>query len=429
MAGGPRAAILVTGNEVLRGVIQERDAGILARSLDGRGVALDRVLVVGDSRAGLRAALAELLGSGVDLVVTTGGLGPTHDDLTMEMVAEATGRAMALDPEALALVLARSAGLRGRVRATDETRRAVAEKQATLPVGARVLPPVGTAAGALVAHDGCLVVVLPGPPWELEEMWEGALETPELGALLARVGASERRVLRLFGVIESEFVQTMADLGPEVRAGAEIGVCAKGVELEVTIRARRADGVAAVERGLEAAYGAAVYSRDGRTVDAVVAGALRARAESLAVAESCTGGLLGARLTAAAGASDWFRGGVIAYDDAVKRDLLGVPRDLLQRHGAVSAECARAMAEGARGAADADWALSVTGVAGPGGGTARKPVGLVYIGVAGPSGSAAHEHHFRGDRERVRERSVAAALHRLRLALDAEAPRAQAATG
>jgi nicotinamide-nucleotide amidase len=177
---------------------------------------------------------------------------------------------------------------------------------------------------------------------------------------------------------------------------------------------------------LVAAFGAGVYSTDGRTVEAVVADALRGRGATLAVAESCTGGLLGGRLTAAAGSSEWFRGGVIAYDDAVKRDLLGVPAEVLARYGAVSAECARAMAEGARRAAGAEWALSVTGIAGPGGGTPEKPVGLVFIGVAGPGVLEAHEHRFRGDRERVRERSVAAALHHLRLALAADVAGARA---
>ena len=238
-------------------------------------------------------------------------------------------------------------------------------------------------------------------------------------------------MLRLFGVIESEFVQTMADLGPEVRAGAEIGVCAKGVELEVTIRARRADGVAATSSA------ASRRPTGPRSTAATAAPSTPSwpapcgrRAESLAVAESCTGGLLGARLTAAAGASDWFRGGVIAYDDAVKRDLLGVPRDLLQRHGAVSAECARAMAEGARGAAGRRLGAQRDRRGGTGRRNGpRSRSAWSTSGSRGPSGSAAHEHHFRGDRERVRERSVAAALHRLRLALDAEAPRARAATG
>jgi len=425
----PRAAILVTGNEVLRGVIEERDARILARSLDARGVRVERVVIVGDARDDLRSALEELLASGADLVVTTGGLGPTHDDLTMEVVGEATGRPIVLDPEALALVEARGAELRIRSRASEATRAAVAEKQARLPRGARVLPPVGTAPGALVVHRASLVVVLPGPPWELEAMWEAALGAPEVRAVLERVPPAERRVLRVFGAIESEFVQALEGIDARARAEVEIGVCAKGVELEVSLRGPDGGAVAAVERGLVAAFGGGVYSRDGRTVEAVVADALRGRGATLAVAESCTGGLLGGRLTAAAGASEWFKGGVIAYDDDVKRGLLGVPPEVLVRYGAVSAECARAMAEGARGAAGADWALSITGIAGPGGGTPEKPVGLVYVGVAGPGAADAHEQRFRGDRERVRERSVAAALHRLRVALAAEVGGAWAATG
>jgi nicotinamide-nucleotide amidase len=413
----PRAAILVTGNEVLRGLIVERNAGILTRSLDARAVRLERVVIVGDEREALHDALDELLASGVDLVVTSGGLGPTHDDLTMEVVAEVTGRPLAVDPEALEVVVAHSL----RRRAIDAaTREAVARKQAALPQGSRPLLPIGTASGAVVPHRDAFVVVLPGPPWELEAMWEVALETPEVAALLARVPAADRRLLRLYGVVESEFVQAFDALDPATRAQAEVGVCARAGELEVSVRAPAGTGaVLAVEAGLVGAFGDAVYSRDGRPADEVAAEALLAHGWTLAVAESCTGGLLGARLTARAGASAWFRGGVVAYDNAVKQDVLGVPEEVLLRHGAVSSECAVAMAEGARRLVGADWALSVTGVAGPGGGTPEKPVGLVYLGVAGPWGAEALEDRFRGDRERIRERAVAIALHLLRRTLAA----------
>jgi nicotinamide-nucleotide amidase len=335
----------------------------------------------------------------------------------MEVVAEVTGRPLAVDPEALEVVVAHSL----RRRAIDAaTREAVARKQAALPQGSRPLLPVGTASGAVVPHGDAFVVVLPGPPWELEAMWEVALDTPEVAALLARVPAADRRLLRLYGVVESEFVQAFDALDPAARAQAEVGVCARAGELEVSVRAPAGTGaVLAVEAGLVGAFGDAVYSRDGRPAEEVAAEALLARGWTLAVAESCTGGLLGARLTARAGASAWFRGGVVAYDNAVKRDLLGVPEEVLVRHGAVSPECAVAMAEGARRVVGADWALSVTGVAGPGGGTPEKPVGLVYLGVAGPWGAEALEDRFRGDRERIRERAVAIALHLLRRALAA----------
>jgi nicotinamide-nucleotide amidase len=333
----------------------------------------------------------------------------------MEVVAEVTGRPLAIDPAVRAEVDARAI-----VRPTIDAamRAAVVDKQSALPAGARPLLPAGTAAGAVVPHGAALVVVLPGPPWELEAMWEDALGTEGLAALLARAGTGERRLLRLYGVVESEFVRAFGELDPAIRDAVEVGVCASPGELEVAIRGGAE--VAPVEEHLLERFGASVYSRDGTRVDERVGAALLARGETLAVAESCTGGLLGARLTARAGASAWFRGGVIAYDNEVKRGLLGVPEEVLVRHGAVSAECARAMAEGARRAVGADWALSVTGVAGPGGGTPEKPVGLVYLGLAAPRGAGGvREERMRGDRERIRERSVAVSLHLLRVALHA----------
>jgi nicotinamide-nucleotide amidase len=199
-----------------------------------------------------------------------------------------------------------------------------------------------------------------------------------------------------------------------------VGICARDAELEVTVRSAPGDAWAAdaLEDRLAAELGAALYSRDGATVDEVVARGLLAAGETVAVAESCTGGGLGARLTARPGSSEYVLGGVISYADAVKRDVLGVDANLLRRHGAVSAPVAERMAAGVRELVGSDWALSVTGVAGPGGGTPEKPVGLVYVGVAGPGGVAAREHRLRGDRERIRERSTAIALHALRLELE-----------
>jgi competence/damage-inducible protein CinA-like protein len=403
---------------VLRGLIQERNAGLLARSLVERGVEVERTVIVGDALDDLVDALRGLMASGADLICTSGGLGPTHDDRTMEAVAEATGAALAVDPEALALVRAAYGGA-PRPGVSAETQAAIAEKQAALPVGSELLPPVGTAPGCALRHDGTLIVVLPGPPWELEAMWTAALESPPLAPLLERAGGGPRRLLRLYGVVESEVVEAFARLPEGLLEAVEVGVCARAAELEIAIAGSAAApaAVATMERAVLHAFGDAVYSRDGRTVEVVVADALLARGETLAVAESCTGGGLGARVTAGAGASRYFLGGVIAYHDAVKRDLLSVPAELLAAHGAVSAECATAMAEGARRATGSDWALSVTGVAGPAGGTARKPVGLVYVGVAGAGGAVAHELMLRGDRERIRERAVQRALHLLRLAL------------
>lgn len=405
--------MLVTGDEILRGRIQERNAGVLARSLESHGVAVERIEMVGDGVDVIASALLRLMGEGVDLVCVSGGLGPTHDDLTMDAVARATGRPLALDTAALEMVRARSAGMGG----DPEVRRSVQRKQASLPEGARVLAPPGTAPGCVLRHGDAVVVVLPGPPWELEAMWGEALATPEVAAVVARAGVPHERVLRLAAIPESRLVGVLRGLDRGAWERLRVGICARDGELEVTVRADPSDAwaAAALEQAVAAEAGDALFSRDGASLDEIVARALVAAGETVAVAESCTGGGLGARLTERPGSSAYVLGGVIAYADAVKTALLGVGPDLLRRHGAVSAECARAMATGARERLGADWALSVTGVAGPGGGTPGKPVGLVYVGIAGPAGLVDHVELRRGgDRAAIRRRSATAALHLLR---------------
>lgn len=412
-----RAAILVTGDEILRGRIREANAGILARSLEERGIEIARVEIVGDEMDAILGALGRLLAGGADLVCVTGGLGPTHDDLTMEAVGRATGRPLAVDAAALEMVRARSLP----IRSGAAVQRAVQEKQASLPAGAAVLPPAGTAPGAVLEHEGVLVVVLPGPPWELEAMWGAALaDQPPLAALVARAGGARERILRIHAVPESVLVSEIDGLGRDVWDRLTVGICARDGELEVTIRSDPADAWAAdaLEQRVADALGAALFSRDGSTVDDVVARGLVAAGQTVAVAESCTGGGLGARLTARPGSSAYVLGGVIAYADAVKVDLLGVDPDVLARHGAVSAECAEQMAEGARRRLGSDWALSITGVAGPGGGTPEKPVGLVYVGLSGPAGTSyVRLERPWGGREGIRTRAVASAMHLLRAGL------------
>jgi nicotinamide-nucleotide amidase len=389
---------------------------VLARSLESAGVAVARVEILGDDLEALVAGIRSALASGADLLCTTGGLGPTHDDLTMEAVALATGRPLALDAGALAMVEGRTMALPD----APEVARALQEKQASLPAGARVLPPVGTAPGAALEHDGAVVVVLPGPPWELEAMWAAARGEAPIAPLLARGGAPAERVLRVHDVPESRVVAALRGFDSGAWGLLRVGICARDAELEITVRSAPGDAWAAeaLEELLAGALGPALYSRDGATVDEVVARGLLAAGETVAVAESCTGGGLGARLTARPGSSEYVLGGVISYADAVKRDVLGVDAEILRRHGAVSGPVAERLAAGVRGLLGSDWALSVTGVAGPGGGSPEKPVGLVYVGVAGPGGVSAQEHRLRGDRERIRERSTAIALHALRLELE-----------
>ncbi|HMM49443.1 MAG TPA: nicotinamide-nucleotide amidohydrolase family protein, partial [Miltoncostaeaceae bacterium] len=266
----------------------------------------------------------------------------------------------------------------------------------------------------VLAVGGSLIVVLPGPPWELRQMWEAAATgLPALAALWERAGGGRERVVRLHGIGESQLVEVLDDPAAPSRQLIRLGICARDGELELTMRGRDQPVDALIDH-LRASLGERLFSDDGRTVDALVAGALRARGETLAVAESCTGGGLGARITAQPGASDILRGGVIAYANEVKRALLGVPEEVLATDGAVSARCACAMASGAREALGCTWALATTGIAGPGGGSDEKPVGLVYVGLAGPHGVRVERHRLRGDREEVRRRTVACALHLLR---------------
>lgn len=400
----------------------ERNAAFLCAWLEARGVDPVRVTVLPDRVADIAAEVRERIHDEVDLVVTSGGLGITHDDVTMAAVATAAGVPTALREDALALVRRNADGHPSRFTVTQETRDATDRKQATLPVGARLLPPVGTAPGCAIEAGGTLVVVLPGPPGELQAMWLAAVEhDPGLRAVLARTGvAGGRRVLRIHDVVESQVVEALDDARTGILSGVRMGICARIGELEITLADAGAPGGAdAVSARLQEAFGPAVFSRDGASVEVVAGRALAARGELLSVAESCTGGMIGERLTAVPGSSEWFAGGVIAYANTAKRDLLGVPQALLDAHGAVSEPVARAMAEGARRALGSAWALSVTGIAGPGGGTADKPVGLVYIGCAGPDGTAVEEHRFRGSRDVIRQRTTVRALHLLRGLLSA----------
>ena len=371
--------------------------------------------MVGDGLAAIGGALARLLGDGHDLICVSGGLGPTHDDLTMEAVGRATGRPLAVDPEALGLVRAHSRGVGG----DPAILAALHEKQAALPGGSVMLPPPGTAPGCIVRHGESVLVVLPGPPWELAAMWQGALGRSPLREVLARAPERDERVLRVHAVAESSLIAALDGFDPDAWTRLTVGICARDGELEVTVRAAPQDAWAAdaLEARVGEAFGPALFSRDGLTVDDVVARGLLEAGQSVVMAESCTGGGLGARLTARAGSSAYVLGGAITYSDAAKVQMLGVDPGVIRRHGAVSPECAEAMARGARSRMGGDWALSITGIAGPGGGSAEKPVGLVHIALAGPIGVRMVEHRRGGDREAIRERAVAGALHLLRAGL------------
>lgn len=411
------AAVLVTGSEILLGRTQDRNSGTLARSLDLHGVRLERVVAVDDREEHLRAALRELVDGGYDLIITSGGLGPTHDDRTVAMVAEATGRALELDADALEEITAIVTGYAAARGVAVELLLPGARKQATVPTGAHVISPSGTAPGVIVPGTPT-IVVLPGPPTELQEVWGRALAHPALADLLGT--RPERRILRIWNVPESTVARRFEALGGDA-AGTETSICASRLEVEVVIRhgAAEAEAATALADGIAAEFGDAVYAQDDVALEERVIRALTARGWTIGTAESCTAGLVSARLAAVPGASAALLGGVAAYANEVKQDLVGVPADLIAAHGAVSAEVALALAEGIRARLGCDVGVGITGVAGPDGGTDAKPVGLVHIAAVGPTARETLERRFPGDREAVRTNSATAALHLVRLVLDA----------
>ena len=414
-----RAGIVATGSELVSGRIADANGPWLAQRLGELGVEVPFLLAVGDRPDELAAALRFLADAPVDLVVVSGGLGPTADDLTAEVVAAFAGTELVLDEAMEATIAEILASYAARMDISAEALQVANRKQAMVPRGALALQPVGTAPGLVVGRDGGpLVVVLPGPPRELQAMWPAALAAPAMAELLAGVRPFGSVSLRFFSLPESEITATLTELGARVDlAPLEITTCQRRSELEVDIRFRpgaEAVSEAAVE-GIVARHRKQLVSTDGTTTDDQVAALLAGR--RIGLAESCTGGLVAARLTDRPGSSDYVAGGVVAYSNDAKVSLLGVPGDLIERHGAVSPEVARAMADGARKRLDADIGCSVTGVAGPGGGTPDKPVGFVCFCVTTADGLVlAREVQLRGSRADVRERSVDVAMHLIRRA-------------
>jgi competence/damage-inducible protein CinA-like protein len=420
---GARAGIVVTGTEVLTGRVADRNGPWLAEQLRVLGVDVGHVVVVGDRPADLRAALTFLAGTDVALVITSGGLGPTADDLTADVVAEFQGRASSVDPALEARIADIVAGLMARRgwRTDPAATAAGVRKQARVPEGATVLEPVGTAPGLIVppaeGRTGPTVLVLPGPPPELQGMWPAAVAAEAVQRAVAGRSELRQETVRLWGTLEAQLAVTLRRHERDL-AGLEITTCLRDGELEIVTRFDPAaqpayDRLSAV---LAEDYGDTLFST-GPTLDDLVAGAFADRRLTVATAESCTGGLLAARLTARPGSSAWVLGGVTAYANSAKEQLLDVPAAMLAEKGAVSAEVAAALADGARARFGADVGVGITGIAGPGGGTADKPVGTVHLCVAGPDGREARALVLPGSRTAVRERSVTRAMHLLRSTL------------
>jgi nicotinamide-nucleotide amidase len=415
-----RAGIVVTGTELLNGQITDRNGPWLAQRLGELGVEVSYLLCVGDRPEDLAATLRFLGDQDVDLIITSGGLGPTADDLTAEVVAGFAGVELELDEvmeQRIAAILAQFQHL---AQVSPEALRVANRKQAMVPRGAQPLDPVGTAPGLVVpVPGGPTVIVLPGPPHELQTMWPAALATPAARTALARTRPFESTRLRLFGLPESEIAATLREVSATLNlTPLEITTCLRRWELEVDIRHRPGDEAIrdALVDQIRERHRRQLFSTDGTTLDDQLAGLLRGRL--IGLAESCTGGLMAARLTERPGSSDYVAGGVVAYSNAAKTELLGVPADLIELHGAVSPEVARAMADGARDRFGADVGCGITGVAGPGGGTDDKPVGYVCVCVTTSDGGAlARDPVLPGDRAAIRDRSVTVAMHLVRRVL------------
>jgi nicotinamide-nucleotide amidase len=427
-----RAGILVTGTEVLTGVIVDRNGPWLSQRLRDLGVDTAMIEIVGDRPEDLTDALEHMRADGMRLIVTSGGLGPTADDLTAEIVGGFCGREMYVDEALSARIDAIVRPMLGRWRNVDpEAVRIANLKQATVPRGATVLDPIGTAPGLVVppadGSGGPTVVVLPGPPGELQPMWEAAVATEPFRAAIAGAPTYRTAVMRLFGMPESEIAESLRAAetdGLRLRS-LEITTCLRRGEIEIGTRFQP-DAQPDYDRFvayLAQRHGTLLFSPDGSTIDDQVAA--RLQGETIAVAESCTAGLLAARLTDRPGSSAYFLGGGVVYSNAAKTDLAGVDPALIDRVGAVSTEVAEALASGIAARFGASLGVGITGIAGPGGGTPDKPVGTVCISVwrRSPGSAAAGTFQTRrlrlaGGRTDVRDRSVTVAMHLLRQALD-----------
>jgi nicotinamide-nucleotide amidase len=403
-----RVELINTGSELMLGFVTNSHAAFIARKLATIGLRIDRQTTVGDQRDELRAAIAEALPRS-DIVIITGGLGPTSDDVTREVVAKLLGRKLVRD-EAIAANIAER--FRRRAIPMPES----VNVQALLPAGAQVLPnPNGTAPGLAIEHEKKLVLLLPGPPRELQPMFDQYV-LPVLRQYFGRQPPFDCRVFKVVGlaesIVEEKVVPALAGL-----SAIELGYSAKMGEVEVRVVSNLKATADEAERRVRAALGDNIFGTGDQRLEEVVVLMLAAARKTIAVAESCTGGLIAHRITNVSGASEVFLEGCVTYSNPSKVRLLGVREDTLNKFGAVSEQVAREMAEGIRTRARTDFALSTTGVAGPTGGTPEKPVGLVFIGFATPERAEVQRHMLLFDRETFKFFASQIALDRIRRSL------------
>jgi competence/damage-inducible protein CinA-like protein len=426
-----RAGIVVTGTEVLSGRVRDRNGPWIADRLLELGVELAHITICGDRPEDIEAQLRFMADEGVDLIVTSGGLGPTADDMTVEMVARFAGLELVLDEELEDKIAAILKPLMARFSHWDfDAVRAANRKQALIPEGAYVIDPVGTAPGVVVPGSPA-VVVLPGPPRELQPMWRTAVASDFVKEAIAGRTEYRQEMVRIFGVPESGLADTLRDAeeGIEGYGELEITTCLRRGEIEMVTRFEP-HAVSVYEQLVEVVrerHGREIFSLDGSSIDDQVVHLLAGR--RIATAESCTAGLLAARLTERPGSSAYVAGGVVAYSNEAKIELLGVDPALIEQHGAVSEPVADAMAEGALRRFDADTAVAITGIAGPDGGTDQKPVGTVCWSVKLADGRGiTRTVRLPGDRADIRDRSTTVAMHLLRRVLSEQAEEPSRAT-
>ena len=405
-----RAEIIATGSELLSGGVVDTNSVFLAEELLDIGIETAFKTIVGDDEKDMEDAVRTAR-ERVDVILVTGGIGPTEDDITRKALARVLKKRLVLSDDALKAVKAV-------FKAKGKEYPAANDRQALIPAGARLLRnPVGVAPGFTLVEDGKFVAVLPGVPAEMQAMFLEGLR-PALEEHFGGKAVIRRKVLHTCGLSESKVNELIQDILKQKRPA--MGLTARDTGVDIRIVAHEGSGARSrstmerIEAEVRKKLGDAIYGVDGQDMEEVVGALLTQRKRTLAVAESCTGGLISGRITNIAGSSAYFERGVVVYSNAAKTELLGIPADLIERYGAVSREVAKAMAQGMRERAKTDLGLAVTGIAGPSGGTPEKPVGLVYIALATIDGVTVSEDRFLGTRSQVRQRTAQMAMDMVR---------------
>lgn len=400
------ASIISTGRELIRGRSSDTNWQWLSQQLNDRGIGVRTRLVVDDHLESLVSAI-QCATESADVVIMTGGLGPTHDDLTREAVAKAAGTGLEMDTDALKHI---ETFFERRGREMSKTN----QIQAMLPVGATAITnDIGTAPGIDITIGRCRLFALPGVPVEMRAMFDGYVSS----CLPDDKVCENSKTIQIAGIGESSIADRLADV-LEGRDSLTTGITANDTIVTVRLSSTDPQLVDEMTEEVRQRLGKCVIGTEGESLEAVIGDLLLRRGETMSTAESCTGGLVGSMLTSIPGSSEYFLGGVVAYSNDIKANILGVPEEVIAEHGAVSELVAISMAEGARAVTGSDWSIAITGTTGPGGGTEEKPVGLVFTAVSGRDGTKVSRHFFSGDRATIQKRSAATALNSLRLEIN-----------